>query len=508
MDAKLKKQMSLGILFSYLVIAIRLLSGILYTPIILRSLGKNVYGVYSLCISFTGYLTIFNAGMNAAYIRFYVRAKETGDYSSERINGIFFRLFTTIGVVGMLLGFLAGKNAEILFGSKILPSEYEILQKSFYVLAVTVLLTSVNGIFNSTIIAHEKFVVGKLVDFIHTVLAPVITIPFLLKGYGSVAILVIQLGLTALVLLFNSFYSIKKLGMTFDLRGDNSILVRSIVMFSGFIVIQTVMDQLNWQVDKFILARVRGSDEIAVYSVGSQFNSIFLSIGGAAAGVFIAEINRLAAHDDNSRISELFVRSSRIFTQIAVFIMSAFIIFGRQFISRWAGDGYDDSYFISVLIMLPVTVALSQGLGQDIARAKNLHKIQIIINICVCFLNVIVSIPLAIRYGAVGSALGTFVCEIVICVVVQSIYYHKIVEINMLAYYREIFRLVPGWVIPFFIGGICNYLDLIHSNYVSLLIYGSIYMVIYAASIWMLTMTADEKSYIKRIASKVWSNGK
>ena len=133
---------------------------------------------------------------------------------------------------------------------------------------------------------------------------------------------------------------------------------------------------------------------------------------------------------------------------------------------------------------------------------------QIIINICVCFLNVIVSIPLAIRYGAVGSALGTFVCEIVICVVVQSIYYHKIVEINMLAYYREMFRLVPGWVIPFFIGGICNYLDLIHSNYVSLLIYGSIYMVIYAASIWMLTMTADEKSYIKRIASKVWSNGK
>ncbi|MCI8402820.1 MAG: oligosaccharide flippase family protein [Lachnospiraceae bacterium] len=502
MDVKRKKQMSFGILFSYLVIGVRLLSGILYTPIMLRSLGQNVYGVYSLCLSFTGYLTIFNAGMNAAYVRFYVQAKETDSYPVEKINGTFLKLFTAIGLAGTLLGFIAGRNAEVLFGNKILPSEYEILQKSFYVLAITVFLTSVNGIFNSAIIAHEKFIVGKLVDFLHTVLAPVITIPFLLYGYGAVTILVVQMGLTALMLVFNSFYSIKKLGMKFDLIGGDAILLRSITVFAGFITIQAVMDQLNWQVDKFILARVRGADEVAIYSVGSQFNAIFLSIGGAAAGIFIAEINRLTAHGDESRISELFIRTSRIFTQIAVLIMSAFIIFGRQFITRWAGEGYGDSFFVSVLIMLPVTVALSQGLGQDIARAKNLHKTQIVINICVCLLNTIVSIPLAMWYGAVGSAFGTFVCEIVICVVVQSIYYHKVVKINMHVYYREMLRLIPGWVIPFLMGGIFNYYNLIHNNYKSLFIYGSVYMTVYAVSVWTLAMTTEERGYIKRIISK------
>lgn len=504
MDSKLKKQMPLGILFSYLVIGVHLLSGIFYTPIILRLLGKSAYGVYSLCLAFNGYLMIFNAGMNAAYIRFYIQAKEKESYSLEKINGIFLKVFITIGITGMLLGFLIGRNVEILFGNKILPSEYKILQKSFYVLAVTVFLTSINDIFYSAIIAHEKFIVGKMVEIIYAVLAPVITIPFLLRGGSSVAILMVQLGLTALKLLFNLFYSIKKLGMAFDIRGRNEFFFRSIVQFSGFIVLQTVMDQLNWQVDKLILARVCGADEVAVYSVGSQFNSIFLSVGGAAAGIFIAEINRLVVHGSDESISGLFIRTSRIFTLIAVFIMSAFIIFGRQFIVRWAGGEYSNSFLVSVLIMLPVTVALSQGLGQDIARAKNLHKMQIVINSCVCLLNVAVSIPLAFRYGAIGSAFGTFACEIVICVVVQSIYYHKIVKINMCAYCREMLKLIPGWIIPFFIGGMFNFFKVIKEDYTSIIVYGGVYTIIYAISAWMLAMNADEKAYIKRIASKVW----
>ena len=70
-----RKQMSLGVILSYISIAVRLLAGILYTPILLHTLGQSQYGVYSLCISFIGYLTILNAGVNAAYIRFYVQEK-------------------------------------------------------------------------------------------------------------------------------------------------------------------------------------------------------------------------------------------------------------------------------------------------------------------------------------------------------------------------------------------------------------------------------------------------
>lgn len=503
MNIEKKKQLSVGIVFSYLAIAAKLLSGIVYTPIILHSLGQSEYGIYSLCLSFTGYLTIFTGGMNAAYVRYYVQTKENGNERIEKINGIFLKIFLVLGITGAICGIMAAMNAEYVFGSKILPDEYDILKKSLYVLAFTVLFSSSNGIFSSAIIANEKFVVGKLVELLNTIIVPVITIPFLISGSGSVIILEINLVASIFVFVFDAVYAIKKLRLKIEFGKTDKILLTSIITFASFIAIQGIMDQLNWQIDKYILARFKGAEEVAVYSVGSLFNSYFITITSAISGVFITEINRLVANGKNTELSSLFVKTSRIFAQVSFFVMSAYIIFGRQFIFRWSGVGYDKSFYVGLLIMLPVTVSLSQGLGQDIARAKNLHRIQITINIFVCILNFIVSIPLAKLYGAIGSAFGTFVCEIIICIIVQSIYYHRSVKINMKAYYIEMCHLLPGWIIPLLFGFAINYLGWVKNNYGSILLFGGIYMMLYLLSIWMFSLSPSEKGMIKKVYDKI-----
>ena len=99
MNIKKKTQMSLGVVLSYLTIAVKLLSGILYTPIVLHTLGQSQYGVYSLCTSFIGYMTILNAGVNAAYIRFYVQEKMIHEDNVEKLNGLFFKIFIILSII-------------------------------------------------------------------------------------------------------------------------------------------------------------------------------------------------------------------------------------------------------------------------------------------------------------------------------------------------------------------------------------------------------------------------
>ncbi len=504
MKAGRKKQMALGAVLSYIQIGVHLLSGLVYTPIILRMLGQGEYGIYSLCISFVGYLTLFNTGMNAAYVRFYVQARETQKQKLKELNGTFLKIMLALGLIGLAAGLLIGSCAPTLFGSRILPSEYAILQKSFYILGAVVFLSTMKGIFSAVIVAHEKFIVVNLVDCLHMLLVPVFAIPFLLLGCGSVAILLVQLCVTGIMALFNALYSIRKLHLRFDWKRSDALLLRSIGLFAGFIAIQIIMDQLNWQVDKLILARVRGAEAVAVYSVGSQFNNIYISLSTALAGVFVTEINRLVAHGDNAQVSSLFVRTSRILAFICVFVMSGFIIFGRPFIAWWAGAEYSDSYLVAVLIMLPMTVPLVQELGQDIARAKNLHKMQILINTCICFLNFAVSIPLAIRFGAVGSALGTFACEIVIYIGVQSIYYQRVIKLDMKAHYREMLHILPGWLLPFAFGWALVHFGLIRANFVSILVYGLLYTAIYLCSIWLFSMKGEEKDQVRSVLRKVF----
>ena len=103
MNIKKKTQMSLGVVLSYLTIAVKLLSGILYTPIVLHTLGQSQYGVYSLCTSFIGYMTILNAGVNAAYIRFYVQEKMIHEDNVEKLNGLFFKIFIILSIIVFFL---------------------------------------------------------------------------------------------------------------------------------------------------------------------------------------------------------------------------------------------------------------------------------------------------------------------------------------------------------------------------------------------------------------------
>lgn len=506
MESVKKKEISLGVIFSYLTIIVQCLSGIIYTPIILHSLGQGEYGIYSLCTSFSGYLTIFNAGMNAAFVRFYVQTKTTDELKLPSLNGVFFRIFAVMATFSLIMGLAISWNAEMLFGTNITSHEYVLLKQLFIILAFTAFATVINCIFSSFIIANERFIFAKSVNLIQIILAPVLTIPLLIKGYGAIAVFLIKFFLIVAIVLFNAYYSFFKLKIKIAFKRVDRDLLKSILIFAGAIAIQSIMDQLNWQVDKFVLAWTNGTKEISVYSVGSTLNTYYIMITSAMSNLFIAEINRLVARGKNKELSDLFIKTSRIFAFLVFLIMSGYCIFGKIFILRWAGIEYEMSYYVGLLLMLPITVSLTMGLGQDIMRAKNIHKQQIFINIAVTFFNFLISIPLAIKFGAVGSALGTFLCEIIICVIVQSIYYSKVGKLDMKAYYREMMSIIPGLILPVAYGLIVTRRGIVKYSYFSIGFYAFIYICIYFVCMWFFGMNNYEKNLVKRAIKRVIVN--
>mgnify|MGYP000202345569 CR=1 FL=1 len=72
-------QKKAGVLLSYLAQIIHILSGILYTPIMLRLLGQSEYGLYQLVASVVSYLNVLSLGFGSSYMRFYSRIKKDGD---------------------------------------------------------------------------------------------------------------------------------------------------------------------------------------------------------------------------------------------------------------------------------------------------------------------------------------------------------------------------------------------------------------------------------------------
>ena len=495
--------MSAGVLLSYLTIIVQVAAGLLYTPIVLRSLGQSQYGIYSLCTSFMGYLTIMNAGVNAAYIRFYVQTKVKEERRIPGLNGMFLKIFIVLSLIALVGGWIVGIFSPEIFGDKINFSEYELVRQCFQFLAINSMAQVLNCIYSSVIIANEKFIFGKLVNLGLAILNPTITTPFLLLGFNCVIIIIVHMCMSILTLFVNGIYCHKVLHIRFDLKERDVTELKDIAQFSGFIVLQAIMDQLNWQIDKFILARTHGTTEISVYSVGATFNTYYMTFSSALSGVFIAQINKLQAKKEKEKINELFIKSSRIFSYMIWLFMSSFVIFGHQFVIRWAGIDYDKSYTVGILLMLPLTVSLTMGLAQDISRAMNKHQLQIVINFLICIVNALVSIPLALRWGAVGSAVGTFAAEICMCFIAEPIYYQKVLGLDMKNLFKEITKQLPGLIIPSLFGILIVKTNMLRPSYGVIAIFGILYVVIYGVSMWLFAMNKAEKRIVKRMVEKI-----
>lgn len=81
-------QLKAGAALSYISIGLNNIIGLLYTPYMLRMMGQNEYGLYSLVASVVAYLTVLDLGFGNAIVRYTAKFRaEAKRKSSMRCSG-------------------------------------------------------------------------------------------------------------------------------------------------------------------------------------------------------------------------------------------------------------------------------------------------------------------------------------------------------------------------------------------------------------------------------------
>ena len=71
-------QLKAGAFLSYVLLGVNTIIGLLYTPYLLRMLGKSEYGLYSLAASVIAYLTVLDLGFGNAIVRYTAKFRAEG----------------------------------------------------------------------------------------------------------------------------------------------------------------------------------------------------------------------------------------------------------------------------------------------------------------------------------------------------------------------------------------------------------------------------------------------
>lgn len=501
-------QLKIGVVISYFSTGLNMIIQLIYTPLMIHLLGQSEYGVYTLVGSVVSYLSLFSLGFTGAYLRYYSRYKARNDGQGlASLNGMFSTIFIAMALVALICGVVLAQYPRAIFGTKLTDQELQLSQVLMVILVINIALTLPSGLFESMVSAHEQFLFQRVLNLASIVLNPLISLPLLFMGYGSIAMVLVTTLITLAKLITNIYFCVHKLRVQFSFYRFDFSLLREIGGFSFFLFLNMIIDQINWSVDKFILGRISGSIAVAVYGVGAQINGLFTNFSVSISSVFSPRVNRIAAENSETKytdLTKLMTRVGRIQLMVLALIASGFIIFGQYFITDiFATADYKDSYYVALLLIIPGLVPLIQNVGLEIQRALNQHQFRSIVYFFMALFNVLISIPLARKFGPNGAAAGTAIGMILANGLIMNIYYQKGIKLDIVFFWKEIISLSKGLIIPALVGGWINHF--VHFDnllaYLGLIL---VYILVYAFCIWIFGMNDEERDLIRQPLKRLW----
>ena len=151
----MKNQLKIGVILSYVTMAIQNIIAIVYTPVMLRLLGQSEYGLYQLVYSVVSYLGLLSFGFGSAYIRFYSRLKIKNDTDGiSNLNGMFITVFSVIAVITLLAGSILVGNVENLFSQSLTIQEVQTARILMILMVINLAVSFPSSVFASYVTAH------------------------------------------------------------------------------------------------------------------------------------------------------------------------------------------------------------------------------------------------------------------------------------------------------------------------------------------------------------------
>ena len=491
-------QIKAGAILNYVIIGLNTLVGLLYTPFMLRCLGQNEYGLYSLVASVIAYLTILDFGFGNAIIRYTAKFRAEGKAQEQwEMFGMFVIVYSVIGLIALCGGMALYFNVDNLFDHTMSGADLSIAQTMMLLLTVNLAFTFPLSIFGSIISAYENFVFQRVVNIIRILLTTGVMIALLSIGFKAIALVVVQTVFNLLTLLLNYLYAKHKLKIKIVFHKFNFAFLKEIATYSFWIFLNAIMDKIYWGTGQFVLGSISGTIAVAIFSVAILLQQMYMTFSSSISSVLLPKITMMVSHNRSAKeISELFITTGRIQYLILALILSGFIVFGQSFINFWAGQDYSYAYIITLIFFVSLLIPLIQNTGIVILQARNQMKFRSLLYLGISAVSLVFQILLTKKYGILGCSIAIGGALILGQGLIMNIYYAKKQSIAIVTFWRKIIKASIVPVVFTILGSLYTY-NIALANWLQLGLSIFIFVCLYIPVLWLIGMNEYERNLVK-----------
>lgn len=491
-----------GAFLSYISIILTNLIGLILTPFIIKSLGDSEFGLYVLIGSLISYLSLMDLGLNNTIIRFIAKYRAKNDKKGEEnFLAIIFLIYFFISIILIFIGLIIFFNLDNIFSKSLTLSELKKAKIMFTILIFNIAITLPGGSFVAISTGYEKFIVPKTLTIVKYIIRSLTILILLLMGGKAIGIVLLDTVINILFISFNAFYVLKYIKVTIKFHQFNRNLIKEVLKYSIWIFLFAIFNQFQWQSGQFVLGILKDTKTVAVFAIGIMLGTYYGAFSSAISSLLLPKTTKMVYNSStNNDLNVMFIKVGRILLFILLLIFGGFILYGQQFIFLWLGEGYQNAWLISLLIMSIITIPLTQGFAHSILEARNELKTKVITAITSMIFGITLGAYLVQFYEILGMIIGILIGRL-IYEIILNIYFTKIIELDVFSFFKYVYTktLIIFLVILFF-GIIINKIN--DKGWIVFLIKLVLYVIEYCILMYNFALNNEEKLMIKNILVK------
>ena len=494
-----KNEVKWGALLSYLLVIVNALYGFLIIPYILSSLGDAEYGVYKTISSLSSALMILDLGLGGTAMRYIAKFKS--EEKKDKIESFVSMalgegLIICLGL--MVISAVIYTLIPAIYAEGLSQNEIELAKKLFIFLALNMVFHIIENVFNGVISGFNKFTVSNGIKLGRILFRVALLFVVFIFVKNAVALVLIDLFLTVVQIIVEFIYIKIKLKTKIKLSFKNwdKELFKESFKYTMLLFITTIAAQINNNLDNVVIGAIKGSALVAVYSMGLLIFGMFEQLSTSLSGVMLPTVTNVLKNDSNgSQIKNTIINIGRIQFMLLGAALVGFVVLGKQAIYLWLGEGYEDVYVITLILMAPALLELCVNVCLAVLRAKNMLGFRTAVLLGTTVLNAIITIIGVKHFGYYAAAIGTAVSFLIGSVVIMNIYYWKKLSFNMFKIYQNIFSRT--WICLLISGGaIVLSSRFLHQGLMAFVLNIVIFCAVYGITMILFGFRKEEKNKI------------
>jgi len=432
---------------NWIGIPISVAYGLIITPIIVRALDTELYGVWSFLNGLLLYSDLLYVGLGSALIKYVAQHRANNDQAGmNRLVSVVAGIYGVIGVIGFAVMIGVSTVVPYAFAQPLSAEAARAAAATCMLLGAQLFFVFLGSAFSGLICGHNRFDLVNIVG-IATIAIRFVAIPLILATGRDplfrLALLTSSVAaIQTLMLAAISYRLVPRLSVrVVRWRRDELRMLYGFGLPSFFIMFAVRLISFS---DTTIVGIMLGASSVAIYALPLQLMDYARTAVGGFTGVLLPRLTVLTTRGDVASVREAYLSANRIACFLTAWLGATVMTVGPSFLNRWVGDTFS-APAQWVLVCLAVA-AFGQVLSTHapLGFYQALHRVSFPAKVLMleALMNLGLSIWLAPRLGITGVALSTAVPALFISAVVLPPYLCRQLELPIRTFLAA--SVLPG----------------------------------------------------------------